>query len=62
MFLDDFYHLLKVVVWVLVIIKPIRQLLECLEEAIKVHLIIITPAHHILVNDIIVCFKYMVIG
>ena len=62
MLLDHLYDLLEVVVGVLVVVKSIGQLFQRLKEAIQVHLVVVTSTHHILVDDIIVCFKYMIIG
>ncbi len=54
MFLDDFNHLLQVVVWVGVVVETVRQFFQGLEEAVEVHLVVVTAANHILVDYVIV--------
>lgn len=62
MLLDDFYDFLEIVVGILMVIEPVGKLLQRLKEAVQVHLVVITPPYHILVNYVIVSFEYMIIG
>ena len=56
MLFDDLYDFLQVVVRVLMIVQPIGQLFQRLEETIKVHLIVVTSTDYVLVNYIVVGF------
>ena len=61
MLLYDLYYFLKIIVWVLVVVQPVGKLFKCLEEAVKIHLIIVTPADYVLVNYIVMSFQYVVV-
>ena len=56
---DDF---LQVVVGILVTVKSIGELFQCLKEAIEIHLIIVRSAHNVLINDVVMCLKNMTIS
>ena len=54
MLLDDFNHFLQVVVWISVVVEPVGQLFERLEETVQVHLVVVAAANHVLVDDVVV--------
>ena len=59
---DYFYHFLQVIICLLVIIESIGQFLECLEEAVEVHLVVVASPDDILVYYIVVGLENMTIG
>ena len=59
--LDNFYHFLQVFVCLLMIVEAISQLLECLEEAIEIHLIVITPPYDVLVYYVVMGLQDMAV-
>lgn len=59
--LDHLDHLLKVVVWVLMVEQAVGQFLQRFKEAIEIHLIIVAAANNVLVNYVIMCLQNVVI-
>lgn len=62
MLLDDLYDFLQVVVRVLMIVQSIGELFEGLKEAVQVHLVVITPSDHVLVDNIIMSLQDVAVG
>ena len=57
----NFYNFLQVVVRVLMIVQPVGKLFKRLEETVEVHLVVVASANHILVDNVVMCFEYMII-
>ncbi len=60
--LDDLDHFLKIVIGLLVVVEAVGQLLQCLEEAVQVHLVVVAPPHYVLVNYVVVSLQYVAVG
>jgi len=60
--LDNLDNFLEIIVCFLVVVEAVRQLLQSFKETIKVHLIIVTSTHHILVYYVVMSFQYVAVG
>ena len=57
------YYLTQVLIHVSTLcVEPGPNVLKCLKEAIQVHLGVFAPAHHVLVDDVVVRLGDVVIG
>lgn len=62
MLLDDLNDFLQVVVRILMIVQSIGKLLERLKEAVEVHLVVVAPSHHVLVDDVVMGLQDVAVG
>ena len=55
-----FYHfnyLLQIFISILMVVQSIGEFLERLEKTVQVHLVVVLPPHHVLVNYVVVRFQ-----
>ena len=62
MLLDDLYDFLQVVVRVLMIVQSIGELLEGLKETVQIHLVVVAPSDHVLVDDVVMRLQNVAVG